>query len=71
AGFLLVGTDAASVGAPDDEAAPHRELLGAGVPLLEGLDLSRAEPGDYRLIALPLLLGGAEAAPVRAVLLRE
>lgn len=71
AGFLLVGTDACSVGAPGGEEAPHRELLGAGIPLLEGLDLSRAEPGDYRLIALPLLLGGAEAAPVRAVLLRD
>ena len=71
AGFLLVGTDAQSVGSPDDEAAPHLELLGTGIPLLEGLDLSAAEPGVYRLIALPLLLGGAEASPVRAVLIYE
>lgn len=71
AGFLLVGTDAQSVGSPENEAAPHRELLGAGIPLLEGLDLSAAGPGAYRLAALPLLLGGAEAAPVRAVLLQD
>lgn len=71
AGALLVGTDAQSIGAPEDEAAPHRELLGAGIPILEGLDLSAAGPGVYRLAALPLLLDGAEAAPVRAVLLKD
>ena len=71
AGALLVGTDAASIGAPDDEAGPHRELLNAGIPILEGLDLSAAEPGNYTLTALPILLRGAEAAPVRAVLIAE
>ena len=70
AGVLLVGTDAPSIGAPDGGEAAHRELLGAGIPILEGLDLSAAEPGEYRLAALPLLLSGAEAAPVRAVLIR-
>ena len=71
AGFLLVGTDAQSIGAPGGEAEPHRELLGAGIPILEGLDLSAVELGTYRLCALPLLLRGAEASPVRAVLLCE
>lgn len=71
AGVLLVGTDAQSIGAPEDEVSPHRELLGAGIPILEGLDLSAVRPGTYRLAALPLLLGGAEAAPVRAVLVEE
>ncbi len=67
-GCLIVGTDAQSIAAPEDEAGPHLEFLGAGIPILEGLDLSQAEPGEYRLICLPLFLGGAEAAPVRAVL---
>ena len=71
AGVLLIGTDARSIGAPDDEEGPHAELLGAGIPILEGLELSRAEPGEYQLIALPLLLAGAEASPVRAVLIRD
>lgn len=71
AGFLLVGTDAQSIGIEGEEGGPHRELLGASIPVLEGLDLSAAEPGTYRLCALPLLLGGAEAAPVRAVLLAD
>ena len=71
AGFLLIGTDAPSIGTPEDEAGPHRELLGAGIPILEGLDLSSAAPGNYCLSAFPLRLGGAEAAPVRAVLFRR
>lgn len=69
AGFLLVGTDAPSIGPANEETAPHKELLGAGIPILEGLDLSRVQPGNYVLSAFPLLLGGAEAAPVRAVLI--
>lgn len=71
AGFFLVGTDALSVGSPENEAEPHTELLQAGVVILEGLDLSAVKPGVYRLVVLPLLLGGAEAAPARAVLLTE
>ena len=71
AGILLVGTDAQSIGPPDGEAAPHRELLGAGIPILEGIELSAVQPGVYQLSALPLLLGGAEAAPARAVLICE
>ena len=70
AGFLLVGTDAQSIAPAEDLAGPHEELLGKGILLLEGLDLSGAEPGRYTLSALPLKLGGAEASPVRAVLLR-
>jgi arylformamidase len=69
AGFLLVGTDAQSIDLVEEEGEPHRELLSAGIPILEGLDLSAVEPGSYRLCALPLLLRGAEAAPVRAILL--
>ncbi|MVB10372.1 Kynurenine formamidase [Caprobacter fermentans] len=70
-GIVLIGTDAQSIGAPNDEEAPHKELLGAGIPILEGLNLTLAEPGGYRLIAFPLLMSGAEASPVRAVLIRD
>lgn len=61
---LLIGCEAQSVG---DERI-HRVLLGAEVAVLEGLDLSAAEEGEYELIALPLKLGGSDGAPVRAVL---
>jgi kynurenine formamidase len=39
------------------------------VLILEGLDLSGADPGSYTLVAVPLRLVGLEASPVRALLL--
>ena len=67
----LVGTDAQSVAAAGDETAPHVGLLGAGIIALEGLDLTKAEPGEYILCAFPVYLAGAEASLTRAVLLKE
>ncbi len=65
----LVGIDTFSVDAVDSKDLPaHRTLFGAGIVLLEGLDLSNASPGAYELVALPLRLVGADASPVRAVL---
>ncbi len=61
----LVGIDYLSVGGP---GATHRILLGAGIWLLEGLNLSGVNPGDYDLICLPLKLMQTEGSPVRAVL---
>ena len=69
AGVKLVGTDALSVGSEKDEAGPHRALLEEGVAILENLDLSKVAPGKYFLVALPVKIDGADAAPVRAVLL--
>ena len=67
---VLVGIDTPSVDpAGDLELSAHRALGRRGMVGLEGLDLSRVAPGLYTLIALPLPLEGAEASPVRAVLL--
>lgn len=70
AGVKLVGVEGTTV-ARERTAEIHRLLLGAGVCLLEGLDLSRAEPGTYMLIAAPLKIAGADGSPVRAVLLER
>lgn len=70
-GFTLIGTDAQSIAALGDESAPHEELLGAGVLLLEGLDLSQVAPGEYTLAAFPLCVKGLEAALTRAVLFAD
>jgi arylformamidase len=69
-GLQLLGTDRLSV---DDSGGRdftlHRQLLGAGCVILEGLLLTDVTPGSYQLYAAPLRLSGTEASPVRALLL--
>ena len=70
-GVRLVGVDYLSVDQYGDESSPtHHTLLGHGVVILEGADLSSVDPGAYTLVCLPLKVTGAEGAPVRAVLMR-
>jgi arylformamidase len=71
-GVSLVGVDYLSVEAfAAPEPLTHRTLLGAGVVVVEGLDLSEISPGDYFLSCLPLKLAGADGAPARVVLMRD
>ncbi|HEY3318417.1 MAG TPA: cyclase family protein [Coriobacteriia bacterium] len=64
-----LGVDYLSVGGfHRNGTAVHRALLGAGIWLIEGLDLSAVTPGSYELLCLPLRLVGAEGAPARALL---
>lgn len=67
-GLLLVGNDYLSVQPYGGDDEVHRVLLRRGVALLEGLDLADVKPGWYELLAVPVLIPGAEAAPVRALL---
>jgi arylformamidase len=69
--ILLVGIDYLSVAPAEDPATVHRELLLAGIVIVEGLDLSRVAAGTYILVCLPLHLKGAEGAPARAVLISD
>jgi arylformamidase len=66
----LIGIDYLSIAPFADPTTVHRLLLGAGILILEGLDLAEVSPGDYTLACFPLRIAGAEAAPVRAVLMR-
>jgi arylformamidase len=70
-GIQLVGIDYLSVGSYDNGFPTHEILLSHGVVPVEGLDLSRIEPGEYQLICLPLKLKDCDGAPVRAVLMRN
>ncbi len=67
----LVGTDYLSVSPFKQSRPTHEAFLKASVILLEGLDLTEVEPGDYNLICLPLKIKGSDGAPARAVLTRE
>jgi arylformamidase len=72
-GTKLVGVDYLSVETPAGEGGgewpAHRILCGAGLLLLEVIDLDGVDPGDYLLACLPLKLEGGEAAPARVVLI--
>lgn len=68
-GLRLLGVDAPSVDGRDSKTlAVHRALFSGGAVILENLDLTAVEPGDYQLTAYPLKIAGLDAAPVRAVL---
>ncbi|GAB4322952.1 MAG: arylformamidase [Candidatus Zixiibacteriota bacterium] len=70
-GVVLVGIDTPSVDAFDSEhLETHRILAGAGIFIVEGLDLTRAPDGIYELVVLPLRLAGMDASPTRAILRR-
>ena len=67
-GIRLLGVDYLSVERPGLAGNPvHRTLLGAGVIVVEGLDLACLTDGWYTIYCLPLKLAGGDGAPVRAV----
>lgn len=69
---VLAGTDAPSIDPVDSvDLDAHHALFDAGMANLENLNLHNVEPGVYRLIAFPLKLPDADAAPVRAVLIDD
>lgn len=67
-GVKLIGIDYLSIQLFHDTNATHRELLKAGVIVLEGLTLVNVHQGFYDLTCLPLHVVGAEGVPARAVL---
>jgi arylformamidase len=70
-GVRLVGIDYLSVEKfGSDDFATHTTLLGAGVVIIEGLDLRQVSAGDYELICLPLKINSetGDGAPARVVL---
>jgi arylformamidase len=72
-GKRLVGVDYLSVETFDApfEHPVHKTLLEAGIVVIEGLDLSAVEPGEYELYCLPLKLVGSDGAPARTILVRR
>jgi arylformamidase len=68
----LIGMDYLSVEAfGTKEPRVHHALLGAGVVILEGLDLSRVPPGRCELVCLPLKIERSDAAPARVLVIRS
>jgi arylformamidase len=64
----VVGVDYLSVAPFRAPKATHQILLEGKVLIIEGLDLSGIEPGQYTLYCLPLNIPEAEGAPARVLL---
>ena len=70
-GVKVVGVDYLSVEQYQKPGAPaHKALLGNGIIIIEGLNLSEAEAGQYEMYCLPLRIANADGAPARVVLKR-
>jgi arylformamidase len=72
AGVKLIGIDTPSIDPETSKALEsHNVVAQSDLAILEGLILDHVPEGFYSLVALPLKLKGADAAPVRAVLLDD
>lgn len=71
-GVKLVGIDYLSIERFDapEEHPVHKILLGANVAVIEGLNLSNIEPGEYTVMALPVKIKNGDGAPTRVLLAR-
>jgi arylformamidase len=63
-----VGIDALGIERDQPGHETHLALMEIGAHILEGLRLAEIKEDRYELIALPLYIVGAEAAPVKAIL---
>jgi arylformamidase len=68
-GIRTIGIDYLSVGGYQrDGVECHQVLLGAGIWIIEGLNLTKVKPGKYDLICLPVKIRNSDGAPARAIL---
>jgi arylformamidase len=71
-GIRLAGIDYLSIEKFDfDRPETHLTLLGSGVIIVEGLDLTAVQPGNYELICLPLRIKAGDGSPARVILRRD
>jgi arylformamidase len=71
-GIRLLGIDYLSVEAfqaADNKV--HKTLLGSGMVVVEGLDLSRVPAGPCQVVCLPLKIEGGDGAPARVLVIRD
>ena len=71
-GVRLVGIDTPSIDPVDSKDLPSHAMVAAhNMAILEGIVLDDVPDGVYTLVALPLSIVGADASPVRAVLVES
>lgn len=68
----LVGIDYLSIKKKgDSDQRAHTSLLSKNIPIIEAIDLSGVEEGEYTLAAFPLKLKDLDGSPLRAVLIQQ
>lgn len=65
------GTDGLGIERSQPDHETHKTLLEIDSVIIEGLRLKDVDEGEYFLFAAPIYIVGAEAAPLRAVLLKD
>lgn len=70
-GVIGVGIDALGIERAQENHETHKILLGNGITILEGLRLRDVSEGIYTMYAAPLKVDGVEAAPARAILVKD
>lgn len=70
-GVKGVGIDALGIERAQPDHETHLHLLGNDIMIVEGLCLKEVVEDIYQLIILPIMLGNTEAAPARAILMKE
>ncbi|MDD2373979.1 MAG: cyclase family protein [Eubacteriales bacterium] len=70
-GINCVGIDGLGIERSQANYGTHKSLLGADIVIIEGLRLQEINQGYYFLVAAPLKIAGAEAAPMRALLIER
>jgi len=67
-GIKLIGIDYLSVASFDEVQIVHEILLNKDIIIVEGLDLTEPNQGNYEFSCLPLKMVKADGAPARATL---
>lgn len=71
-GVMLVGIDTPSIDPENSKALEaHQAIADRDMAILEGIVLDQVPEGIYTLLSLPLKIEGADASPVRAVLVKN
>lgn len=65
------GTDGLGIERSQPDHETHKTLLEIDSVIIEGLRLKDIDEGEYFLFAAPIYIVGAEAAPLRAILLQD
>ncbi len=68
-GIKLTGIDYLSIAPYKNSRPTHEIILKAGMVVIEGVDLSKVQPGNYTLVCMPLKLKDTDGSPARVILL--